>query len=78
MSAEFCRSPHCRLELEEARTRGKPILLIFKEHVDEQEMSLVIREVFRNFTRAQFVFEDGRYKIQPDWRQICESIITHM
>ena len=37
MSANYCDSYHCQLEISEARTTGKPIILIFKEHVAEEK-----------------------------------------
>ena len=55
------------MEIEGARNKGKPVILIFKEDVEETEMSPAILEVFKNYTRAKFVLENGDYKIQPDW-----------
>ena len=75
ISENYCKSDHCQIEIAEARTTGKPILLIFKEHVAEDKMRIVIREIFRNFTRIKFVEEEGQYRIQPGWEQVCESII---
>ena len=78
MSKNYCNSDYCKLEIEQARLQGKPIILIFIEDVEEDEMTLVIREVFRNYTRVKFVAEDGMYRLQPDWGHICESVIQLM
>ena len=78
MSKNYCNSDYCKLEIEQARLQGKAIILIFIEEVAEEEMTLVIREVFRKYTRVKFVFEGGFYKLQPDWKCVCESIIQLM
>ena len=75
MSRNYCNSEYCKLEIEEARVKGMPIVLIFKEKVEEDYMSRVTREVFRNYTRAKFVFEDGAYRLNLDWGKACESIV---
>ena len=78
MSKNYCNSDYCKLEIEQARLQGKAIILIFIEEVEEEEMTLVIREVFKKYTRAKFVLEGGFYKLQPDWECVCESIIQLM
>lgn len=78
MSEKYCSSAFCQFEITEARTTGKPIILLFKEHVNDNKMSVVVKEVFRQFARAQFVFQDGHYKIQPAWPQLCKSIVELM
>ena len=75
MSRNYCNSEYCKLEIEEARVKGMPIILIFIEKVEEDYMSRVTREVFRNYTRAKFVFEDGVYRLNADWKFVCESVI---
>ena len=75
MSRNYCNSEHCQREIEEARVFGMPIILIFIEHVDEEDMSRVTREVFRYYTRANFIMEEGVYRLNMDWESVCESII---
>ena len=75
MSKHFCRSDYCKLELEQARLMHKPIIMIVKEEVDEEEMNVVTKEVFRHFTRIKFVLEHGRLKLQRDWYDVCQCII---
>ena len=75
MSRNFCDSEYCRLEIEEARVKGMPIVLIFIQTVEEDYMSRVTREVFNNYTRAKFEFENGVYSLNLDWRNVCESIV---
>lgn len=64
--------------MEQARLQGKPIILIFTEEVEEGDMTIVIREVFRKYTRVKLVLEAGNYRLQPDWEQLCVSIIQLM
>ena len=78
ISKNYCRSEFCRYEIEQAYLTRKNIIPMFKEMVDEHEMNETMLQVFRHFTRVNFAFEDGYYKIQPDWAQICESIIDLM
>ena len=78
MSKNYCNSDYCKLEIEQARIQGKAIILIFIEEVAEEDMTLVIREVFRKFTRVKFVINEDCYKLQPDWKCVCESIIQLM
>ena len=78
MSKNYCSSDYCKLEIEQARLQGKAIILIFIEEVAEEEMTLVIREVFKKYTRVKFVVDNGFYKLQPDWGCVCESIIQLM
>ena len=58
MSVNYCESYYCQLEISEARTTGKPIILIFKEHVDEEKMDVVMTDIFKNYARAKIVQED--------------------
>ena len=78
MSRNFCKSFYCKMELEQARLMDKPVIMIFIEDVNEADMSDVMREVFRNFTRVKIVCEDGQYKAQPDWPSVCAAIIQLM
>ena len=75
MSLNYCKSLYCKLEIEQARIMGKTVIMIFIEDVEEMEMSVVMKEVFRNFTRVKIVYEGEGYQSQPDWPYVCQSII---
>ena len=75
LSRNYCQSDYCKLDIEQAQLMRKPIILILTEHVKEEAMNNVIRGVFKNTTRARFVVEDGRYRLEPDWDQVCMSIL---
>ena len=75
MSLNYCKSYYCQQEIEGARSRGKPVILIFIEDVDEKEMSEAMKEVFRNFVRVKVVNEGNEVKSGPDWPFVCQSII---
>ena len=75
VSKNYCNSRYCRYEIEHAHLLGKPIILIFIEHVPEENMDLITKEVFETFTRVQFIMEDGQYEMRPSWDSVCESII---
>ena len=76
MSLNYCQRDFCKFEIQRAFQMEKPIILIFIEEVPENEMTLVIREVFRNYTRVKFVSEDGiNYRLEPNWEQVCKAVV---
>ena len=75
VSKNFCKSYFCDVEISEARTTGKPIILIFTENVEVEKMSVVIRDVFMNNARAKIVKEGNKYQMYPPWEQLCKAII---
>ena len=78
VSADFCGSFYCNIELSEAQQTGKPIILIFKEHVNEALMGVVLRNIFLNKVRARIEQKEGGYKMVPDWDRLCKAIIGLM
>ena len=75
LSTNYCNSEYCKHEIEQARLMRKPIVVIMKEVVDENEMNGVIKETFKHFTRATFSFEEDGFKLEHDWEYICECIV---
>ena len=76
MSGNYIRSEYCNLEIEHARLKNKPIVILVKEKVNENETNAVTRQIFRHFTRVRFTRDNaGHLKIERDWKDICESII---
>ena len=76
VSTNFCQSNWCQLELRETYELNKPIILIFKEEIDERNMSPLMLKIFRKFTRAKIIVrEDGQIQIIPNVKQISNSII---
>ena len=75
LSKNYCNSEYCQLEIEQARLMRKPIVIIMKEIVRENEMKAVIKEVFNNFTRATFRFDGEALKLQQDWEYISQCIL---
>ena len=75
LSKNYCFSDYCKHEIEQARLMRKPIVIIMKEFVDEDDMNGVIKETFKHFTRATFRFEEEGWRLEQDWEYICQSII---
>ena len=75
VSTEYSKIYYCNTELKEAETTGKPIILIFKEHVDVAAMGITLRTIFMNKVRAKIVLENGEYKMIPEWERLCKDII---
>ena len=76
LSKNYCNSDYCKMEIEQARLMRKPIIIILKGTVSENDMNTVIKSIFNNFTRVTFKFEDGTYRLPQDWKCICQSIIS--
>ncbi|XP_045184615.2 toll-like receptor 6 [Mercenaria mercenaria] len=76
VSRSFCQSNWCCLEIKEAYEQHKPIVLIFCEEVDENEMSAHLKQMFQRYTRAKLVKQGEDVNVQPGgWEGLCESII---
>ena len=75
MSLNYCKSHYCKYEIEQARSMDLPVIMIFIEDVDEKEMSGVMKEVFRKFTRVKIVYDGDEFRSKPDWPIVCRSII---
>jgi hypothetical protein len=75
VSNEFCQSQYCVNELEQAYDLGKPILMIFVDMVDENEMTPIMRQLFKRYTRVNMRIIDGEVQIVPCWDRICRSIL---
>ena len=73
ISKKYCNSYFWELEISEAQKTGKPIILILIEHVDENAMGIVIRDVF-----MKIVKEEGVYKLYPEWEQLCQAVIDNI
>ncbi|XP_060567589.1 toll-like receptor 4 [Ruditapes philippinarum] len=78
VSHQFCQSNFCKYEFEQAFALKKPIMLIFIEEVDEQDMSLLIKQHFNNYTRISLRFHNGDVIITPNWERVCESILDFL
>ncbi|XP_045184944.2 toll-like receptor 4 [Mercenaria mercenaria] len=76
VSKSFCQSNWCCLEVKEAYEQQKPIVLIFCEEVDDNEMSAHLKQMFQRYTRAKLVQQDEDVNVQPGgWEGLCDSII---
>ena len=74
LSKNYCYSDYCKHEIEQARLMRKPIVIIMKEVVNEEDMNGVIKETFKHFTRATFRFEEEGLRLEQDWEYICQCI----
>ena len=76
MSQNYCQSDYCKFGIDQADQQGKPIILIFIEEVPEYIMTLVIRKVFKNYTRVKLIKkDDGHRRLEPSWNQLCEAVV---
>jgi hypothetical protein len=75
-SKNFCESEWCQIELREAYNLNIPIILLFKEDVEESLMSPTMLAVFKKFARAKLIAKDDTFETVPEWNQFVESVIN--
>ncbi|XP_053373858.1 toll-like receptor 13 isoform X1 [Mercenaria mercenaria] len=76
ISLEFCNKPWCNIEIKEAQELQKPIILIFREEVDLQDMPKQVEKLFHQNTRCKFERDvDGAWKLQPSFHVLASSVI---
>ncbi|XP_045193562.2 toll-like receptor 2 [Mercenaria mercenaria] len=74
VSKEFCASKWCDLELRYAYENNKPIILIFKEKVQGNEMTTLLHNIFITKIRAKLIIEEEEYRLIPGYDILSESI----
>jgi hypothetical protein len=75
VSNHFCQSNYCDTELFQAYNLKKPILLIFKEKVEEDRMGPVMKLLFKQNVRVLFEENNGAYILKNTWEYVGKSII---
>lgn len=75
VSNSFCESKFCHNELNQAYITRKPIVLMFKEHVDEEMMMPTMKELYRKNVRMLWSFENGEYILKSTWDNVCTAIL---
>ena len=63
------------MELREAVSRNKPIILLFMEDVEKIEISNELRAIFDRNTRTKFVQNGDKFEPVAGWVHCCESIV---
>lgn len=74
-SNNFCNSPFCRSELDQAYVKGMPIVLMFIEHVDEDLMTPTMKQLYQNNVRILWDVEDGEYVLKTTCENVCTSML---
>ena len=79
VSQDFCESFWCKREIRKARDDGKPVILLFKEHVEYEEMGPDVQYFFKRNIRSKWtVNDDGEYKLGTSCETVGESIILFL
>lgn len=76
VSNAYCQSRYCKMEFEQAYDLGKPIMLMFKETVNEDVMYPVMRDLYNRYTRIVWAFEGNEYKLKTSWENVGNSILN--
>ncbi|KAL4225689.1 positive regulation of nucleotide-binding oligomerization domain containing 1 signaling pathway [Mactra antiquata] len=71
----FCNSGYCLSELDQAWMQRKPMILMFKEEVEEDLMTPLMKNLYKNKARILWRLEDGEYVLKTTWKNICNSIL---
>ena len=74
-SSLFCKNQWCQMELREAMSQNKPIILLFMEDVEKTDMSKKLRAIFDRNTRSKLVQNGDIFKPVAGWLHCCESIV---
>ncbi|XP_053372776.1 toll-like receptor 4 [Mercenaria mercenaria] len=74
-SGNFCRSSYCQNELDQAYVKKKPIILMFIEHIDREDMIPTMKELYQRNVRVLWTVENGEYKMKTTWNNVCTSIL---
>lgn len=75
VSESFCTSEYCHQELDQAYIKRKPIVLMFKERVEESVMMPMMKELYRNKVRMLWNFENGEYVLKSTWENVSASVL---
>lgn len=75
VSESFCTSEYCHHELDQAYIKRKPIVLMFKERVEESVMMPTMKELYRNKVRMLWNFENGEYVLKSTWENVSTSVL---
>lgn len=77
VSYSFIESEYCCKEVKYAHTSGKPIMLMFKEHVEEQAMERIpdMKLLFRRNVRILWTVENGEPVLKTTWENVGRSVL---
>ena len=63
------------MEVKEACTQAKQIILVFREQVDIKLMPAYLRTIFERQVRVKLEHLEGEYYLVPNLQTVCDSII---
>ncbi|KAH3752109.1 hypothetical protein DPMN_186719 [Dreissena polymorpha] len=75
VSKNFCQKEWCRREVQETYDQSKPIVLLFLERVEPDEMGRVLRHLFSRYAHASWISDSNGGHIEPDWSILCDALL---
>ncbi|KAH3747722.1 hypothetical protein DPMN_182151 [Dreissena polymorpha] len=75
VSKHYCQKEWCRKEVQETYDQNKPIVLLFLERVELDEMGKVLRKVFNRYAHASWIPDTDGGHIEPDWPILCDALL---
>ncbi|KAH3752067.1 hypothetical protein DPMN_186677 [Dreissena polymorpha] len=75
VSKQFCQKEWCRKEVQETYDQNKPIVLLFLEKVEPDEMGKVLRKLFSRYAHASWISDSNGGHIEPDWSILCDALL---
>ena len=61
--------------MQETYNQNKPIVLLFLERVEPDEMGKVLRKVFNRYAHASWIPDTDGGHIEPDWPILCDALL---
>ncbi|XP_052273197.1 leucine-rich repeat-containing G-protein coupled receptor 4-like [Dreissena polymorpha] len=72
---DYLNSGYCKLEFDLALQLGKPVILMIKEQVNEELMSLSMSMLYRTNTRILWTRRGDNYVLKSTWDNVVKSIL---
>lgn len=76
ISQAYCEKTWCQMEVEEAYNLHKPIILLIKDHVEQENLSkILLRLLQRNIIAKVTSGENGTVQFNPSIEVLCSSVL---
>ncbi|KAH3887630.1 hypothetical protein DPMN_011648 [Dreissena polymorpha] len=75
VSKHFYQKEWCRKEVQETYDQNKPIVLLFLEKVEPDEMGKVLLKLFSRYAHASWIPDSNGGHIEPDWSILCDALL---
>ncbi|KAL4229786.1 MTH538 TIR-like domain (DUF1863) [Mactra antiquata] len=78
VTEEYCKSNYCTSELEKAYIKRRPVILMFKDYVNENLMTKTMKDLYKRNVRILWMKQNEEYILQTSWENVCTAILDLM